>query len=645
MKRNLILFSLLLFITVGFAQSKPKKADRLYAEFAYVDAAKEYEKYLEKEKEPGIGTIANVANAYYYTGNTADALRWYAKLDGVTAGAMDDVTFNRYVQSLRAEGKAAKADELLKKRLEAKGDQAAINTLISQKKYLDSLNKAPSNFKVSNLAANSDKSDFGAAFYGNQIVYSSSKDTNLGNKVYAWNDQPFLELYVADRNAADGSFFNDKKFIPDQQSQYHNATLTFSSDLKTIYYSANVVKKNDKLINDKAGTNNFEIIKGTVNGDKLTDVEKLPFNSKDYSVGHPSLSADGKRLYFASDMPGGYGDTDIYVAEVFANGKVGEPKNLGPKINTSGREMFPFVNDSILYFSSDGHYGMGGLDVFESRWVNDSDYSEPKNLGAQVNSVKDDFSFIIDKGNKYGYFSSNRAGGKGDDDIYYFTRQEPPCEQWVSGKVTNQKYKMAINQADIKVYDQYGDVIATAKTGEDGSYKVKVPCGSKIKVEASKENHTKADKELATSKKNGEETKDVNFELSNYADLVRKEDNVEKVDINPIYFDYDKYAITEQASMELDKVVYVMKNFPSIVIKIESHTDSRGKDQYNLVLSQNRAKATYDYIITRGIDPSRIESVKGYGETRLRNKCSNGVKCTEEQHSYNRRSDFIIVKK
>lgn len=645
MKRNLILFSLLLFITVGFAQSKPKKADRLYAEFAYVDAAKEYEKYLEKEKEPGIGTIANVANAYYYTGNTADALRWYAKLDGVTAGAMDDVTFNRYVQSLRAEGKAAKADELLKKRLEAKGDQAAINTLISQKKYLDSLNKAPSNFKVSNLAANSDKSDFGAAFYGNQIVYSSSKDTNLGNKVYAWNDQPFLELYVADRNAADGSFFNDKKFIPDQQSQYHNATLTFSSDLKTIYYSANVVKKNDKLINDKAGTNNFEIIKGTVDGDKLTDVEKLPFNSKDYSVGHPSLSADGKRLYFASDMPGGYGDTDIYVAEVFANGKVGEPKNLGPKINTSGREMFPFVNDSILYFSSDGHYGMGGLDVFESRWVKDSDYSEPKNLGAQVNSVKDDFSFIIDKDNKYGYFSSNRAGGKGDDDIYYFTRQEPPCEQWVSGKVTNQKYKMAINQADIKVYDQYGDVIATAKTGEDGSYKVKVPCGSKIKVEASKENHTKADRELQTSKKNGEETKEVNFELSNYADLVRKEDNVEKVDINPIYFDYDKYAITAQASMELDKVVYVMKNFPSIVIKIESHTDSRGKDQYNLVLSQNRAKATYDYIIARGIDPSRIESVKGYGETRLRNKCSNGVKCTEEQHSYNRRSDFIIVKK
>lgn len=646
MKRKLFLLSLLLCVTAGFAQGKLKKANRLFAEFAYVDAAKEYEKYLENEKEPGIETIKNVGDAYYYTGNTASALRWYTKLDGVTAGSMDDVYFNRYIQSLRAEGNSAKADELLKKRLEAKGDQAAIDRLIFQKKYLDSLNKAPSNFKVSNLAVNTDKSDFGTAFYGNQIVYSSSKDTTkVGGKTYSWTDQPFLELYVADMNAADGSLFNDKKFIPDEQTQYHNATLTFSPDMKTIYYSANVVKKNDKLINTKTGTNNFEIIKGTIDGDKLTGVEKLPFDSKDYSVGHPSLSADGKRLYFASDMPGGYGDTDIYVAEVFANGKVGDPKNLGPKINTSGREMFPFVSDSIVYFSSDGHYGMGGLDVFESRWIKDADYAEPKNLGAQVNSTRDDFSFIIDKDQKFGYFSSCRPGGKGDDDIYYFTRQEPPCDQWVSGRVTNMKYKMGINQADVKVYDQYGDVIASAKTGEDGTYKVKVPCGSKIKVEASKENHTKADRELQTNKMNGEETKDVNFELSNYADLVRKEDNVEKVDINPIYFDYDKYAITEQAATELDKVVYIMKNFPAIMIKIESHTDSRGKDEYNLKLSQNRAQSTYDYIIARGIDPARIESVKGYGETMLRNKCKNGVKCTDEEHGVNRRSDFIIVKK
>lgn len=630
----------------GFSQSRLKKADRLFAEFAYVDAAKEYEKYLENEKEPGIETIQKVGDSYYFTGKMSNALRWYTKLDAVTAGNMDDKYFNRYIQSQRAEGNYQKADDLMKKRLEARGDQAAINRFINQKKYLDSLNKAPANYTVSNLMVNTDKSDFGTAFYGNQVVYSSSKDTTkVGGKTYAWNDQPFLELYVADRNAADGSLFNDKKFIPDEQTQYHNATLTFSPDLKTVYYSANVVSKSDRLKNSSTGTNNFEIIKGTIEGGKLINPEKLPFNSKDYSVGHPALSSDGKWLYFASDMPGGFGDTDIYVAEVYENGKVGDPKNLGPMINTAGREMFPFVNDSILYFSSDGHYGMGGLDMFESRRIKDLEFSEPKNLGKPVNSTRDDFSFIMDKEKKYGYFSSCRPGGKGDDDIYYFNRQEPPCNQWVSGKVTNHKYKMAINMAEVKVLDQYGDVITSVKTKEDGTYRVQVPCGSKIKMEAAKENHTKADKEMETSKKNNVETKDVNFELDNYADLVKQEDNVEKVDINPIYFDFDKWDITPQAAVELDKVVYIMKNFPAIVIKIESHTDSRGKDAYNMKLSQNRAKATNDYIIARGIEPTRIESVKGYGETRLRNKCKNGVECTDEEHFRNRRSDFIIVKK
>lgn len=646
MKRKLFLFSLLFCITAGYSQSKLRKADRLFADFAYVDAAKKYEQYLSEEKEPGIETIMNVADSYYYTGNMSSALRWYTKLDAVTSSNMDDKYFNRYIQSLRANGESQKADELMKKRLEALGDNTVIENFIVQKKYLDSLNKTTSNYTVSNLAVNTEKADLGPAFYGNQIVYASSKDsTKVGGKIYSWNDQPFLELYVADRNATDGSLFNDKKFIPNNQTPYHNATLTFSPDLKTVYYSVNNVKKNDKLNNSKSGTNNIEIIKGTIEGDKLTNVEKLPFNNKDYSVGNPALSTDGKWLYFVSDMPGGFGDTDIYVSEVYTDGKVGEPRNLGAKINTTGREMFPFVNDSILYFSSDGHYGLGGLDVFESRRIKDQEFSLPKNLGPTVNSNRDDFSFIIDKERKYGYFSSSREGGKGDDDIYYFTRQEPICNQWISGKVTNMKYKIGINQADVKVYDKYGDVIASTKTGEDGTYKVEVPCKTKVKVEASKENHTKAERELETTKKPDDETKNVDFELSNYNDLIKKEDNVEKVDINPIFFEYNKSDITEQAALELDKVVYIMKNFPNIVIKIESHTDSRGKDDYNLKLSDSRAKSTYGYIIERGIDPARIESVKGYGETQLRNKCSNGVKCTEEEHAVNRRSDFIIVKK
>lgn len=647
MKKILFLFSLLLCVTSGLAQQRQlKKADRLFADFAYVDAAKAYEEYLAEEPNPGTETITRVADSYYYTGNHGSALRWYTKLHTILADNMDENHFNRYIQSLRAAEDYQKADELVKNRLEQKGDQAMIERFRKQRAYLDSINAAPSNYTISNLASNSDKADFGTAFYGNQVVFSSSRDTTeVGGKTYSWNEQPYLELYIADRNAEDGSLFNAQKFLPDEQTQYHNATVSFMPDLKTVYYSANIVKPSDKLITNEENTANFEIIKGTIEEDKLSKKEKLPFNSKEYSVGHPAVSSDGKWLFFASDMPGGYGDTDIYVARIFDDGKLGDVKNLGSTINTAGREMFPFINDSILYFSSDGHYGLGGLDIFESSLIKDNEFSEPKNIGKPVNSNVDDFSYIIDKGKKYGYFSSSRKGGKGDDDIYYFTRQEPPCNQIVSGKVTNLKYKVPINQADIKVYDEFGDVIASVKTKEDGTYSIEVPCGSKIKVEASKPNHTTESKELETSKKHNEEIKNIDFELSNYDDLVKKEDNVEKVDINPIYFEFDKSDITPQAAEELDKVVYVMKNFPAIEIKIESHTDSRGDDAYNMRLSNDRAQSTYKYIISRGIDPSRIESVKGYGESQLRNKCSNGVKCTDEEHALNRRSDFIIVKK
>ena len=646
MKKIIFLFSLLLYISSGFAQQKLKKADRLFADYAYVDAAKAYEEYLEENTNPGTQTIMNIADTYYHIHNYKKALKWYAKLNTTLGDGMDDLYFNRYIQTLRAQKDYKKADELFKKRLELKGNKKLIDRFISQKKFLDSLNALPSLYTIRNLQSNSDKSDFGATFYGSQVVFSSSRDTTrYGEKVYTWNNQPFLELYVADRNSRDGSFFNEQKFMESEQIRYHNATIAFMPDLKSAYYAANHVKPNEKLITDKKGTGYFEIIQGTIEDNNFSKTQKLSINSKDYSVGHPAVSSDGKWLFFVSDMPGGYGETDIYVSQIFEDGSVGDPKNLGDKINTSGREMFPFINDSILYFASDGHYGLGGLDVFESRLVKENEFSEPKNLGIPINSNRDDFSYIIDKEKTYGYFSSNREGGKGDDDIYYFTKQEPVCRQLVSGKVINHKYQIPINEADIKVYDEFGDVLSSVKTKEDGTYIIEVSCNSKIKIEASKPNHTTADKELQISKKPNAETKDVNFELDNYEDLVRKEGDIEKVDINPIYFDFDKYDITPQAVTELDKVVYVMQKFPGVVIKIESHTDSRGKDEYNIILSENRAKATYGYIVSKGIDPDRIESVKGYGETMLTNKCSNGVKCTEEEHQQNRRSDFIVVKK
>ncbi len=646
MRKIVFTLSLLLCATLLSAQGKLKKADKLFETFSYVDAAKMYEDYLSTADQPGVQTIKNAADSYYYIDDNRNALKWYQKLYDIQGQSIEDQYFLRYINSLKGVTDYAKADQLTKDYLEKKGDQKAIAHYMSQKRILDSLSTAKPVYTLKGLDVNTSKSDFGAAFYGDKVVFASARDTSGVNvKLYSWNKQPFLNLYVADRNAVDGTLFNVQPFLPNVLEKYHEAMAAFSPDLQMVYYTTNIVGKNNRLKLDKSQTNNFQIIRGTLKDGKLEKPEKLFFDSDKYSVGHPALSEDGKWLFFASDMPGGFGETDLYVAQISDDGTIGTPQNLGPEINTIGNEMFPFFHHGTLYFSSDGHYGLGDLDIYESKFTAPLAFTEPKNLGAPVNSAKDDFAYIVSDDDTFGYVSSNRNGGKGDDDIYYFTKGKPVCNQIVSGKVADMKSKEAIAGATVKVYDQFGDLITEATTDAEGKYKVTVPCSKKIKMAANKPNYSTDLKELETKAVNNVEIPDVNFELSKYEDLVVKDKGQEKIIVNPIYFEYDKWNITPQAAQELDRVVFVMTNFPNVKIKIESHTDSRGKDAYNMKLSDNRAKSTQQYIISKGIDPSRIESAIGYGESRLVNKCSNGVKCTEEEHLKNRRSDFIIIQK
>ncbi len=643
--KNLYILILLCCVTTVVAQSKLKKADQLFKTYAYVDAAKMYEEYLQKVDKPSTQTIKNVADAYYFIDDNRNALKWYQKLYDIQGQNMTDIYFLRYIQSMKGVTDYEKADQLTKEYLTKKGDQKEILRYVNQKRQMDSLANTKPLYTVRNLDINSSKADFGVAFYGEKAVFTSSRDTTKFNEeLYSWNKQPFLDLYVAERNMADGSLFNETVFLKDVMTKYHEATATFSPDLKTVYFTTNIIKKKKPVI-DETRTNNFQIIKGTLENDKLIKSESVFFNSTKYSVGHPSLSEDGRWLFFASDMPGGYGETDLYVIQIAEDGTMGSPQNLGPTINTIGNEMFPFFRNGTLYFSSDGHYGWGDLDVYESKFYGALKFSEPRNLGAPINSNKDDFAYILDEKETYGYVSSNRALGKGCDDIYYFTKSKPECNQLISGKVTNTKSKLPIDQATIQAYDAFNDLITETKTDKDGNYLIKVPCGKAITIKASKENHSTEQKQFETANVDGAETKDVNFELSNYDDLIVKEDGIEKISINPIFFDYDKATIRKDSEIELDKVVFVMEKFPSVKIKIESHTDSRGSDAYNMKLSDARAKSTQTYILSKGIDPSRIESAIGFGESRLKNKCSNGVKCSEEEHFVNRRSDFIIIQK
>ncbi|KFF04449.1 OmpA family protein [Flavobacterium reichenbachii] len=645
--KKIYILCLVLSFTFGFAQkTNLKQADALFKNYSYLDASKAYEECLQNIKNPSAQTLKNAADSYYFISDSRNALKWYRKLYEVQGNNLTDIYYLRYIQSMKAVMDYDEADKITKEYLNKKGDKSEINRYVEQKKQMDSLAKTRPLYTIKNLDINTSKSDFGATYFQDKVVFTSARDTTkFGDKLYSWNNQPFLNLYLAERNPADGSLFNETVFLTNVMTKYHEATATFDSSGKTIYYSTNIVKKN-KLVVDENKTNNFQIIKGNIVDDnKLENPEKVFFNSDDYSVGHPSLSDDGQWLFFASDMPGGYGETDLYVVKIAGDGTMSSPQNLGPKVNTIGNDLFPFFRNGTLYFSSDGHYGWGDLDVYESKFLSDGTFSAPRNLGSPINSNKDDFSYVVDKADTYGYVSSNRAGGKGDDDIYSFVKGKPVCNQSISGIAYDRKSKLPLTDVVVMAYNSFSEVLGETRTNYEGKYAIEVPCNKIVKMIAAKPNYSSAEKTVETTGQNEGEVKDVNFELVNYDDLVVKKKGVEKVDVNPIYFDYDKFDITPKAIEELSKVVFVMKNFPNIKIKIESHTDSRGKDAYNLKLSDNRAKSTRDYILSQEIDPSRIESAIGYGETRLINKCKNGVKCTEEEHVLNRRSDFIIIQK
>lgn len=645
--KKIVTLALALVATIGLAQNKNvKKANEWFEAMRYSEAAAAYNVYLDEVSEPSPEVVQYAADANFYVNDAKNALKWYEKLYKMKGEHLSDLYFLRYQQSLRGIKNYEKAETVTKEYLRTKGDAKKVNDYTIQKKYNDSLATVTSLYTVQNVGLNSNKSDFGTSFYGEKIIFTSSKDSlQVDSKLYSWNQQPFLSLYEAERNAEDGSLFNDKIVFPEIRSAYHDGTVAFSKDGATVYYTTNIVGKKNKQLKSNTGFNNLQIMKGTIENGKIVKTEKVSINSIDYSVGHPALSPDGKWMFFVSDMPGGYGETDVYVAKVTEDGDLMDAVNLGTTINTEGREMFPFFVENTLYFASEGHYGLGGLDIFGAQKIGEWSFENPKNLGAPVNSNKDDFSFIIDGKLSYGYFSSNRDGGKGDDDIYSFKKAPDVCIETISGKVINIKNKAPIISCSIKAFDEFDDFIGEVQTDIDGKFNIEVPCGTQVRVEASKAEHSTESQMVPLLGKHGNEIPNINFELVKYEDLIVVEDEQEKIDINPIFFEFDKSTLTEQATIELDRVVYAMTKFPNIKIKIESHTDSRGRDAYNLKLSDDRAKSTQQYILSKGIDTERILSAIGYGETRLRNHCKNGIKCSEEEHFKNRRSDFKVIEK
>lgn len=503
-------------------------------------------------------------------------------------------------------------------------------------------------YKVDNLDSNTEFSDFGTAFYGDsKIIFSSSRNEGLLKSKWDGNKQPYLDLFEG-VVGSDGKIADVKEFSNNLNTKFHEAAISFTPDQKTVYFTRDNYFTN-KLGKDDKGVTNLAIYKASVSPDgRWTDIIPMPFNNETYSVGHPAVNKDGSKLYFISDMPGTLGATDLFVVDINEDGTYGIPKNLGTKINTKGKEMFPFIDqEDILYFSSDSRKeGLGGLDVYASKMFENT-VSDILHLGKPVNSEADDFAYILKNGDEKneGYFSSNRSGGKGDDDVYHFVSSPPlkiECNQTVTGIVVDKITKKPINESVVVIFDDKDNEVETATTNEEGAFTFTVDCEKSFKVVASKDKFESDNKTFTT-----DDNPDGKEELLLFLNPIPEPEVVEVrervvVNIGPIFFDFDKANIRSDAAIELDKVVNIMNKYPELLIEGGSHTDSRGPDSYNIILSAKRAKATTAYIISKGIDKSRI-SAKGYGETQLVNHCNGSTKCTEDEHQQNRRTEFVIL--
>lgn len=626
-KRIITLVILSSFSLTAQAQST-KKADKHFAKYEFVEAIEDYNKLIEKgEATPYV--YGRLAEANYNIYNTIEAEKWYAK--ALETAQEPEMVF-KYSEMLKANGKYEASNAQMRKFASLRPADDRATLFMANPDYLPKILERGKKFNVQNMDINSAVSDFGGTIKDGKLYIASAR--NSARKTYGWNDQPFLDMYSFTM-ADDGTYQNETMLDEKMNTKYHEGLMSFSLDGKTVYFSResfyeNIYEK-DSVSNTKYSV--IHLFKASKTGDAFSKAEPLTINSKNYSIKNPSVSPDGKTIYFASNMPGGFGQFDIYKASIEADGQLGTAVNMGQKVNTEGQEMFPYISTkNTLYFSSTGHLGLGGMDVFYTKEI-DGKMAPIRNVGIPINSNGDDFAFSMNEETGEGFVSSNREGGKGDDDIYAIKKLQPLCDVLIAASIIDNTTKAPIVGATTSLVDSKGNVIATKTTNAEGKVEYIVECETDTELQV-----TMADYESNKQAIKGSSEEEVMLEMS--LDPIEKIIEVEKVVLNPIYFDYDKSNVTAKAAFELDNLVQAMKKYPDMVIYATSHTDSRGSNGYNMKLSDRRAKTTVQYVISKGIDATRISGA-GKGETELAVDC--GTNCSEEQHQMNRRSEFKIL--
>lgn len=622
-----------LYVTLSFvmvsgilsAQNQyTKTADKLFNRYEYVDAAKEYLKLAEGSKADNY-VYKQLAESYYNVFNTKEAVKWYAK---VVEQKQDAETYYKYAQMLKAEGNFKEADKQMQQFAQLAPNDQRAKTFVSNPNYLPELKGQAKLYDIAKSDISSDKTDFGAVLTNdNNVYFASARNTSKRNSNF--NDEPYLDIYKATYNA--NGTISDAVAVDNLNTRWHDGPASITNDGNTMYYGSESFNEKE-FTKDKAKNSKFGKIylyKATKEGDKWANSKPLPFNNKEYDVRNPSISKDGKTLYFSSNMPGGFGGEDIW--KVSVNGdEYGTPENLGAKVNTEANESFPFItDDNILFFSSNGKTGFGGLDVFK---MDLNKGSEAMNVGEPVNTSKDDFAFTYNTTKKVGFFSSNRDG---NDDIF---KADPICNFKSFIVVKDEITGKEIEGATVQILDNDKKNLVANVTDSKGEAVTVLNCLPAFLSFASKSGYETSTYYKVEIPEN-EFGQDVYFyiTLKPIMPIITEKEVI----LQPIYFEFNKSNITAEGAAELDKLVMVMNEYPNMVIFAKSHTDSRGSDKYNMNLSDRRAKSTVQYLISKGIAKDRI-SGQGFGESEPKVACKP---CTEEQYAQNRRSEFLIVKK
>src|SRR6218665_155018 len=612
-------------ITTLFAQKKVsvKDANALFASKSYVKAAEAYEQ-LPQSKE----VLQNLGDSYYYNFQKTNAVRAYGQLFFTHKDSVKKDVYFRYANALKGTKDFDKGDVIMTEYLGFEQNTP---------KFMKNVTRnTPNSFKLEMMSKNKTNGDFGISFFGDKVVFASVR--NAVEKAYGWNERPYLDLFSATVDSK-GQLNNVVPFSDVINTKKHESNATFSADLKTMYFNR-TSEKRIKVGDEKIAM--IKIYKAEFVDGKWANVTMLPFSSDTYSVEHPFLTKDGKKLYFASDMPGTLGSFDLYVVDVNEDGTYSAPRNLGETINTNQREQFPYLTaDGTLYFASDGHQGNGNLDIFMSQKISDTEFDKPLNLGSTINSEMDDFNFILDENDK-GYFASNRTG---DDNLYTFVREENKQQYLVEGEVRDMKSMQLLPGSTVKLFDEAGNLLEEVLVGKDGTFAFNTEPNKKYKIMAFKDFYIPAEATFDTSQK-GKVYLDLQMKVESYYDaediINKKDDGTVLIDLENIYFDLDKWDIKPQAAQVLNVLVSIMKKYPYMEIEIGSHTDSRASDMYNLRLSNRRAASALEYLVKNGIDRKKLRSV-GYGESKPLIICPNND-CTEQEHATNRRCTFMILK-